>query len=395
MKRVLFVISSLNTGGAQRAVSNIVTNLPNDWEIDILLNNAENITYPYRGNLVDLGIPEPSDRGNVTYQFKVLLKRFKALKRLKKTQSYDACISFLESANIVNILTGRKHCKTIVSVRTFISRSHSGSFILKCRNFVSRYLYNRANHVVALSKGVELDLTKNLRVLPDIASTIYNGFPIENIRIKAGLRVQSQIFTFITVGRCEQEKGQWHLIRAFSALSKKYGDCRLVVLGVGSYIDYLQKLIDEYGLCDKVILKGFVENPFAELVSADVFVFPSLFEGFGNTLLEAMVCGLPVIATDFRYGTREILAPDTDISFEQTSGVELAEFGIITPVCSGIKHSAQEPLEPQERFLLEAMELLYTDEPLHRSYSEASKRRAADFSIEKCVNEWRGLIEGA
>ena len=58
MRKIAFIVSSLDTGGAQRAVSNIVTNWPDDWEIDIILNNAAIIKYPYKGNIIDLRTKE-------------------------------------------------------------------------------------------------------------------------------------------------------------------------------------------------------------------------------------------------------------------------------------------------------------------------------------------------
>ena len=63
--RLLFVISTLNTGGAQRALSNIVCGLPNYYDIDILLNDDKDICYPFKGTVISLGLkPEKieSDR---------------------------------------------------------------------------------------------------------------------------------------------------------------------------------------------------------------------------------------------------------------------------------------------------------------------------------------------
>lgn len=388
--RVLFVISSFNTGGAQRALSNIVTHLPGEWEIDILLNSADNITYPYAGRLIDLGLKEPSDRSSFSYQLKALLKRFPALRKLKKTGSYNACVSFLDSANFANIITGSKYCRTVVSSRIIMSRVKS--FKQSCINLMIRMFYSRADCVIAVSEGIKDDLTRNLGVKSNV-TTIYNGYSVTDILKRAGERTANNgVFTFITAGRCDHQKGQWHLLRAFAMFSGKHENSRLIILGDGPYIEYLRQLVVDFGLEGKVLLKGFVSNPYAELVSADAYVFPSLFEGFPNAMAEAMICGLPVIASDFRSGAREILAPGTDISFEQTSGVELAEFGIITPVCSGRRFSASDPLEPQEKFLLEAMELLCSDEALRARYREAAARRAQDFSIEKCVEQWCRVI---
>lgn len=392
--RLLFIISSLHAGGAQRVLSNLVTNLPENWDIDILINSAEKLTYSYRGNLIDLKIKLPSDLNNIFYQFKVFVRRFSALRKLKKERSYTACISFLESANIVNVLTGNKYCKTILTVHNCLSQDKS--FTYKCINSVIRFFHNHADCVVAVSKGVEYDLIKNLGVRKDIVTTIWNGFPLEEIKKRAGLRSERQLgknqFTYITVGRCEQQKSQWHLVRAFAHLAKKYDDCRLVVLGEGVLMPYLEQLISAYKIEDSVSLKGFIDNPFAELINADAFVLPSLWEGLPSVIIEAMACSLPVIATDFRSGAREILAPDTDVSFEQKTNIELAQYGILTPVCSGTKHSAEVPLEQQEELLLDAMELMYSDEALRTRYCEASASRALDFSIEKCVEEWERLL---
>ena len=390
--KVLFVISSLNTGGAQRVLSNIVTNMPEDeWEIDILLNSARNIEFPYRGNLIDLNILEPSNRRNIGYQLHVFVKRYLTLKKLKKKEEYNTCISFLGSANIVNVVTGKNYCKTITTIHSTLSKDKS--LVGRCLNNISKFFYNRANHVVAVSKGVKNDLIHNLGIRSEIITTIYNGFDIDNIRKHAGNRQNNQLFTFVTMGRLEQPKGQWHLIRAFAELEKRYSNCQLVILGEGSLYEYNKQLIENYQIKEKVLLKGFVSNPFSELMNADVFVLPSLWEGMPMVIIEAMVCGLPIISTDFRSGAREILAPDTDIEFEQKTDIEFAKYGIITPVCSGIKHSAEQPLEPQELILLKAMELMYTNEDIRNQYRRISPTRAKDFSIEHSIKQWCKLME--
>lgn len=65
MKKVLFTIASLYDGGAERALSNIVTHFPEDWEIDILLNNERMIEYPYKGNILSLSLPDFRNKENV------------------------------------------------------------------------------------------------------------------------------------------------------------------------------------------------------------------------------------------------------------------------------------------------------------------------------------------
>ena len=58
MKKVAFIINSLQGGGAERTLSRLTMALPRDWEIDIILSDISNISYEYRGNIIDLGIPK-------------------------------------------------------------------------------------------------------------------------------------------------------------------------------------------------------------------------------------------------------------------------------------------------------------------------------------------------
>ena len=76
-------------------------------------------------------------------------------------------------------------------------------------------------------------------------------------------------------------------------------------------------------------------EPFSILSRCSAYVMTSMFEGYSNALCEALVCGLPCIVTDFQTSAREILAPDTAVSYRNMGNVEYAEYGIIVPVCSG------------------------------------------------------------
>ena len=117
-RKILFVIPYLYEGGAQRFLSNLQMNLPEDWEIETLVNSEYNKAYEFRGRIHSLGIETLPRTSSVFFQFKVFLKRVQRLKKLKKTGKYVACISIIDSANVSNILSGNKTCKTIISVVT-------------------------------------------------------------------------------------------------------------------------------------------------------------------------------------------------------------------------------------------------------------------------------------
>jgi glycosyltransferase involved in cell wall biosynthesis len=102
------------------------------------------------------------------------------------------------------------------------------------------------------------------------------------------------------------QKNQTTLIRAFAQLIKKHPNLQLTILGDGEDRSILEQLIQTLGVSQNVFLSGAVKNVAQELLKADVFVFPSLYEGFPNALCEAMSVGLPVIASNVT-GNRDLV----------------------------------------------------------------------------------------
>jgi len=393
----LFVISSLEAGGAQRALSNVVTNLPDDLEIDILLSHTEKVTYPYKGNIIGLSIKEPDNRKNLLYQARVLCRRFFALRKLKKHKNYTACISFLTSANIVNVLTGNKYCKTIVSIRN--DSRHSGfSGIERFFNRIECLLNKRADFAVSVSESIREYMIRDLGFSPHKVKTIYNGYSKENYITDESTTIERTAgnnFTFITTGRLSKQKGQWHLIRAFSRLVEKHPDCRLCILGEGPLRTYLEELVKQLNLERHVSLPGFVENTFDYYRQSSAFVLTSRWEGFPNVMIEAMMCGLPVISCDCYTGPREILAPDTDNSYQVKCEIECARYGIITPPMSGAFLPAHSALEKEEMLLFEAMQKIITKDNLREKYCNMSIMRSEHFLIDNCVKQWLELLKSS
>lgn len=398
MRKIAFIVSSLDTGGAQRAVSNIVTNWPDNWEIDIILNNATIIKYPYKGNIIDLKIKEPKNRKSVLYQLKVFFKRFRRIKSLKRKRKYDACISFLDSANIVNILTKTAKTKTIVSVRCELSQDNSFSYRYILTPMV-KHLYNKADKVVSLSKGVEKDLVSNFGLEPQKNCTIYNCYNLQKMKMLANSEdnvlddLGENEVCFISMGRFTYQKGGWHLIRAFAKLVHDGYKCKLVLLGTGELKEYYEKLVEEYNIEKSVDIVGFADNPFVYLKKATCFVFPSLFEGFGNALIEALACDLPVISSDFKSGAREILAPGTNIDFHVMDEIEYAKYGILVPVCEGKYFGAEEKLTKNEMIMYRAMTEIINNKELRDMYKKNAHLCVEQYEPQNIIKQWIDLIE--
>lgn len=107
-------------------------------------------------------------------------------------------------------------------------------------------------------------------------------------------------------GRLVQLKGFDDLIKAFFILRDML-DARLIILGDGPERKSLGRMIDDYNLMEYVDMPGFVANPYMYMHRASVFVLSSHWEGFGLVLVEALVAGVPVVATNCPTGPNEIL----------------------------------------------------------------------------------------
>lgn len=396
-KKVLFTIASLRGGGAERALSNIVTHFPDDWDVDILLNNERMIEYPYKGEIISLSLPDYRNGKTLIYFLQELFRRTRYLRIIKRKNHYDACISFLDSANISNILSGNRYCKTIVSMRLNMTSKKSGLLYRVSAFPLIKFLYSRADKIVAVSKEIELDVKKRFHIPAGKLTTIINGYDVVGIRCcmqkrPEGARIPKGKKMVVTVGRLDSQKGQWHLIRAFAKVVKQEPDVVLYIIGTGEYEHYLRKLIHMHNMEKHILLIGFQSNPFWYNAQAEVFVLPSMYEGFPNALVEAMCCGIPCIATDFHSGAREILAPDMDIMGGRINDITEAQYGVLTPMCSGNMYQGIEPLELEEIKLAEAIVMLLHDKKKNQYYREQSIVRSDMMGIQAIVPQWLQVI---
>ena len=111
---------------------------------------------------------------------------------------------------------------------------------------------------------------------------------------------------FLAVGRLAPQKDFPTLIRAFAQVRARH-EARLLILGGGPERAHLQSLVGELGLDGDVGLPGWVTNPYPYMVRSAAFVLSSRWEGLPSVLIEALYCGVPVIATDCPSGPVEIL----------------------------------------------------------------------------------------
>lgn len=180
---------------------------------------------------------------------------------------------------------------------------------------MAAWAYRRADAVVALSEGVRQELVEDYGLASSTTFTLPNPVDIGAIEqaaeaartdpSSAGRRAKQDGPLLVAIGRLTRQKGFDSLIDAFAALRTE--GVRLVILGEGPDRGALEERGRQLGAGDRLIMPGFVETPAAWLAHADAFVLSSRWEGFGHVIVEAMACGVPVIATDCPHGPADIL----------------------------------------------------------------------------------------
>lgn len=105
---------------------------------------------------------------------------------------------------------------------------------------------------------------------------------------------------FVTMGRCMPEKNHANIINALKRLNDEGIDASLYIIGEGLLHEELEAQAKTLGITDKVIITGVMQNPFALLKKCDCFVFPSLYEAQGLSVLEARLVGLPIIVSNYK-----------------------------------------------------------------------------------------------
>lgn len=309
-KTIFFLINSMENGGAERVLSNIIPLLSKQYDIKlILLKDSRFYGLPKNTKIIPLsGI---QNNFLMIPLFPIYIWR---LKKLIKQYQPHKIVSFLEIANFVNILTNKQ---AIVSFRISLVFFNKG-FINKIYRFLINSLYPKAQKIIVNSEENRQDLSQQLNISLDKIRTIYNPINISQIKqsknkfAKLPFQRTTNHKIFITVGRLNQQKNLPALLKTFQNISPNN---ILLIVGEGPERNNLENFIKKHNLQKQIFLLGRQKNVYKYLNIADYFIFSSKAEGFPNVLIEAMACNLPIITSDFKTGAREIIDPD--LSFQE------------------------------------------------------------------------------
>jgi glycosyltransferase involved in cell wall biosynthesis len=303
--KIAIVLPDLRGGGAER----LHVLLANDWVARG--HSVEFVLMSNEGELLALVSPSVTVSDLAVARTRQVVLALRKYLRASKPDIVVAAMWPLTIATITARRLAGGQSRVIVSDHAPLSRAPEAQgwrnrFVLRASTAIG---YPAAAGRVAVSKGVADDMARLGWLDPRDVTVIYNpaarGYVGEHDDAP-GVWASLPGKRVITVGTLKAVKDHELLIRAFALVHKQL-DASLVILGEGPLRAQLERLILQLGLAERVKLPGFVLDPYPAYLQADLFVLSSQYEGFGNVLVEAMECGLPVVSTDCEAGPREVL----------------------------------------------------------------------------------------
>ena len=239
-----------------------------------------------------------------------------------------------------------------------------------------RYALRRADHVIAITESTKRDILRLVPTRdPETITVVYHGFdasrftPIANshdaeVLKKYNLESGSYV---LYVGALQPRKNLVRLLQAFALAKREIPDMKLVLVGARAWAwQSIEVAIDHHLFREDIIVTGAVsaEDLPSWYRGARVFVYPSLYEGFGMPLLEAFASGVPVLTTN---------------------NSSLPEVGGDAP-----RYADAKDVEAMAKELV----ILWRDEAIRKDHIERGLQRAKDFSWDRSADETLAVLHG-
>lgn len=368
-RRVTFLINSMEGGGAERAMANLLGHLKGRLEgaaVEIVLLDDLPIQQNLPGWVTVVAL---DGRGSMLRSAVELLRYF-------RKNPPTVCVSYLARANCLNVLA-----KALIGHRALISeRVQTSSHLSTARagaiyRWITRVSYPRADRVIAVSAGVADDLVDNFSV-PRAKITVI-GNPIDAAALQAAAK-EAPAFDLperfiLAVGRMVVNKNFKMLLEGYA---RARPEADLVILGDGPERAALEAQVQAAGLTGRVHMPGFVTNPYPIMARCECLVSCSNAEGFPNTLIEAITLGCPVIATDCPAGPSEVLRGHAQAG---AAVIDNARDGLLIPM-------------GDVDALVDAFQV-YASAEARADYAARAQARSAAFGVESVVRDYLSLID--
>ena len=360
MKKILLIINRKSGGGAEVVFQNLKAQLSQNHEVVIFYHMEEN---------------EPN-------LFKRLAKSFLKLLKLRKRR-FDVIISGLHEENFLNLIMfgSRKRILTI----------HNSELPKGKKKYLHNFMYFLASlqgcYMVfpsynLMSRYEELVPNLKCQVIPNGVIKFDPYENLSNCRINQKENF-SPIMRFLFVGRLVPQKNVSLLLLAFKKIVEKTPEARLTIIGDGPDLELVKHLILKFDLVKSVEILGWIENVGNIYSNYEALLFTSKWEGFGNTIVEALANGLYVFSTDCDYGPREILLGSSKVSFLPQGFILGDRFGLIQYHCD------DNNCDLSDRFCAAVM--AFQNAGVTKIETNVA-RRLSNFSVEEMCKKYENLF---
>lgn len=357
-RKLAFYIGSLSKGGAERVFVNLAEFFADQgYEVVMVTQYQKEEEYQLADDIRRIlsDITEEEISGSRILNF---YRRFRKLHNIWKREKPDAVLSCVGKNNFMTIATTMfTGTKPVVSVVGEAKEEYPGRVMRTLANL----LFPLATGVILQTERSKNFFSKRVQKAAVILPNSLNPF---FIRPRYEGERENRI---VTVGRMDANKNQEMMIRAFASLAEKYPSYTLTIYGDGELRQYLQNLIEELQMKERIFMPGVIQNVAEQIEKASLFLLTSYSEGVSNALIEAMALGLPVIATDVPSGGTVEL-------------IQHMENGWVIPT------GDQTALE-------EAMDRLLSDKELARKLGRNAGQLQQKLAPEKVNEQWKAYFE--
>lgn len=303
-KNILFVIDSMGIGGAEQITLTLARRfVDNGYDVDLIVcDNVLLLEIPSEIKLHILDFKK-SFIDYIRYSFKL----HRMIDDLIRENGYEYDLILVELQKATRLMRGYNHPNIYHCVHSTLSQTafkNRKGLRLFFKKRTLQKIYNGLN-IITVSDGIKDDLLRIIEIKPQSIQPIYNPIDREHItRLALEPNPVHESDYIVHVGRFDPAKRHDILLKAF-VLSNL--DTKLVLVGDGSEREKIVAWIEEFGVKEKVIVCGFMQNPFPIMKNAKMLILSSEYEGFGNVIVEALMLGTPVVSTDCKSGPNEIM----------------------------------------------------------------------------------------
>lgn len=324
---IVHVLYRLQVGGLENGVVNLINLLPHDRYRHAIVCLSESTDFRKRIEREDVAVYEMHKKPG--QDIAMWARLYRLFREIRPAVVHSRNIGCLEAQIAASL--ARVPCRVHGEHGWDVSDPDGSN---RAYRWLRRLHAPLVHRFIALSRELEQYLHQRVGIRRDKVTRIYNGvdakrfYPAEGNALPENFGGPGTVI-FGTVGRMHGVKDQPNLCRAFILLCQQHPDLapamRLVIIGEGPLRQTCTDMLAEAGLGAQAWLPG-SRNDVPELLrSLDVFVLPSQAEGISNTILEAMACGLSVIATRVGGNSELVAAGQTGSLVPPADAQALAE----------------------------------------------------------------------